>query len=135
MLATVDKTVPTSVKGRTCDHKIWLEVHQRLPDGLKGDVLAFVNVVVATNYCANNLALITQQLLQRSTRSNGSLRHINSCIGLLFAPYASEELVQVMDYSNGIRRVSAPSCSCAPLQLLHGIAQKSAEDRPRMRNP
>ena len=96
--------VPSGIeRGTGHDHGRPMLLERRAHTGQSG-VALLAHVVVAANDRRDDLCLIAQGLLKRSSRAKQLRLHLNSCVGCLLAAKAAEKLVDEVHDAYGVHR-------------------------------
>ena len=102
------QTIPSRVEGGTCNDEVRTHLSHRLFDGGDGLLFLLHEVIVPGDYGRDYRPSISQYLVERPSRADGSLPHLDREIVRLFASNACEELIDVVQRSNRCSHGSPP---------------------------
>ena len=94
------QAIPSRVEGWTGNDEVRLHLSHRLFHGGNGLVFFLHEVVVAGDYRGDHRASISENLVQGSSRADGTLPHLKRKIVCLLTANSREELVDVVQRSN-----------------------------------
>ena len=100
--------VPARVEGGARHDEPGLEGRDGLSNGLDGLVLVLHHVVVAADHGGDNRARVSKGKLKRAPGADGLVAHLHAHIGVLLSSDPSKELVDEVEYPDGLSHVSPP---------------------------
>lgn len=107
--STASYAVTTSVECRTSNEHIWVLRFNHLENLSLSFFKVFVEVGVAADDGCNNFSFFAPSLIECETRTYWTFTQLSWDVSFFFATDLSEELVNVLYYSDFAHRISFPS--------------------------